>query len=58
MALDLLRDPVAATRETIKFRFKTAYQNGVILYSKGTQGDYIALQLIENRMVLNIDLGK
>lgn len=48
---------MAATRETIKFRFKTAYQNGVMLYSRGTQGDYFALQLIENRMVLNVDLG-
>lgn len=57
MSLDLLRDPVAATRETIKFRFKTSYQNGVLLYSRGTQGDYFALQLIENRMVLNVDLG-
>lgn len=58
VSLDLLRDPVAATREIIKFRFKTSYQNGVMLYSRGTQGDYLALQLIENRMVLNIDLGE
>lgn len=58
MSLDLLRDPVASTRDTMKFRFKTSYQNGVLLYSRGTQGDYFALQLIENRMVLNIDLGE
>lgn len=31
--------------------------NGVMLYSRGTQGDYLALQLKDNRMVLNIDLG-
>ncbi|XP_055611113.1 neurexin-4 isoform X3 [Uranotaenia lowii] len=54
---DLLRDPVAATRETIRFRFKTAQANGILLYSRGTQGDYFALQIKDNRMVLNVDLG-
>ncbi|XP_066998735.1 neurexin-4 [Anabrus simplex] len=54
---DLLRDPIAATRESIRFRFKTSTPNGVLLYSRGTQGDYFALQLRENRMLLNIDLG-
>ncbi|XP_066260020.1 neurexin-4 isoform X2 [Euwallacea similis] len=57
LKIDLLRDPIAALRETIKFRFKTATASGVLLYSRGTQGDYIALQLRENRMLLNIDLG-
>ncbi|XP_058456161.1 neurexin-4 isoform X2 [Malaya genurostris] len=54
---DLLRDPIAAARETIRFRFKTAHANGVLLYSRGTQGDYYALQIKNNRMVLNLDLG-
>ncbi|XP_053677139.1 neurexin-4 [Anopheles nili] len=54
---DLLRDPIAATRESIRFRFKTANPNGVLLYSRGTQGDYLALQIKDNRMVLNVDLG-
>ena len=38
-------------------RFKTNSENGVILYSRGSQGDYIALQLVENRLLLNINLG-
>ncbi|XP_062540681.1 neurexin-4 isoform X1 [Armigeres subalbatus] len=54
---DLLRVPIAATRETIRFRFKTAQANGILLYSRGTQGDYLALQIKNNRMVLNLDLG-
>ncbi|XP_065089213.1 neurexin-4 isoform X1 [Ochlerotatus camptorhynchus] len=54
---DLLRDPISATRETIRFRFKTAQANGILLYSRGTQGDYLALQIKDNRMVLNMDLG-
>jgi hypothetical protein len=54
---DLMRDPISASRESIKFRFKTSVANGVLMYSRGTQGDYIALQLRDNRMLLNIDLG-
>nr|XP_023013622.1 neurexin-4 [Leptinotarsa decemlineata] len=54
---DLLREPISALKESIKFRFKTSAPNGVVLYSRGTQGDYIALQLQDNRMLLNIDLG-
>lgn len=54
---DLLRDPIAATRETIRFRFKTAVANGVLLYSRGTQGDFFALQIKDNRMILNLNLG-
>ncbi|XP_045766174.1 neurexin-4 isoform X1 [Maniola jurtina] len=55
--VDLLRDPISATRETVKFRFKTSVASGALMYSRGTQGDYIALQLRDNRLVLNIDLG-
>lgn len=55
--MDLLRDPISALQESIRFRFKTSYANGIVLYSRGTQGDYIALQLKDNRMVLNLDLG-
>lgn len=50
--------PVISTRDTIGFRIKTNAANGIILYSRGTQRDYVALQLRDNRMVLNIDLGK
>lgn len=27
------------------------------MYSRGTQGDYFALQLKDNKMILNLDLG-
>ncbi|CAH2071974.1 unnamed protein product, partial [Iphiclides podalirius] len=55
--MDLLRAPVSASREAVRFRFKTSAASGTLLYSRGTQGDYIALQLRDNRLVLNIDLG-
>lgn len=55
---DLFREQIVALSESIKFRFKTTSANGVLLYSRGTQGDYIALQIRDNRLLLNIDLGK
>ncbi|CAB3222790.1 unnamed protein product [Arctia plantaginis] len=55
--MDLLRDPISASREVIRFRFKTSTASGALMYSRGTQGDYFALQLRDNRLVLNIDLG-
>lgn len=58
VTLDLLRDPISASRETIQFRFKTSHANGVLMYSKGTQGDFLALQLYENKMILNMKLGE
>ena len=47
---DLSRHPVASLRDIFRFRFKTNKENGIILYSKGSQGDYFALQLVENRL--------
>ena len=41
----------------INIRFKTNKENGIILYSRGSQGDYLSLQLAENRLLLNVNLG-
>ena len=30
----------------------------MVMYARGTQGDYVALQLVQNRMVLNVNLGE
>ncbi|XP_017770023.1 PREDICTED: neurexin-4 isoform X1 [Nicrophorus vespilloides] len=57
LRMDLLRDPISASRESFRFRFKTAAANGIVIYSRGTQGDYLAVQIRDNRMLLNIDLG-
>lgn len=54
---DLHRYPISSRRDLIRFRFKTNQENGVLLYSRGSQEDYIALQLVENRLLLNINLG-
>lgn len=50
-------NPVTAHRESIRFRFKTNVADGVLLYGIGSQGDYLALQLKDNRLLLNINLG-
>ena len=54
---DLTEDPITSRRDSIQFRFRTNRADGVLLYSHGSQGDILALQLINNRMLLNIDLG-
>ncbi|XP_043289273.1 neurexin-4 isoform X1 [Venturia canescens] len=55
--MNLMRDPIETDRHSLRFRFKTNTADGVLLYSRGTQGDFIAIQLRDNRMLLNIDLG-
>ncbi len=54
---DLSKHPISSLRDTFRLRFKTNRENGVILYSRGSQGDFIALQLVENRLLLNLNLG-
>lgn len=55
--MDLLREPIETDRHSIRFRFKTNNADGILMYSRGTQGDFIAVQLRDNKMLLNIDLG-
>ena len=54
---DLDRDPITSRRDSIQLRFRTNRADGVMLYSRGSQGDILALQLVNNRMLLNVDLG-
>ncbi|XP_062129013.1 neurexin-4 isoform X1 [Drosophila sulfurigaster albostrigata] len=54
---ELKEHAIASLRESIRFRFKTAFANGIMMYSRGSQGDYYALQLKDNKMVMNVKLG-
>lgn len=54
---DLTQDPITSRRDNIQFRFRTNRADGVLLYSRGSQGDILAMQLVQNKMLLNIDLG-
>nr|CAG4643694.1 EOG090X00DN [Lepidurus arcticus] len=49
--------PVSSRRDKLNFRFRTNRADGLLLYSRGTQGDYLALQLLQNRLVLNLNIG-
>ena len=54
---NLTLSPITSLREYVQFRFKTSKENGILLYSRGNQGDYLAVQLVENRLLLNVNLG-
>lgn len=54
---DLQREKIETDRHAVRFRFKTNHADGVIAYSRGTQGDYIAVEMRDNKMHMNIDLG-
>ncbi|KAJ8307535.1 hypothetical protein KUTeg_015619 [Tegillarca granosa] len=55
--LSNLQSPPSTKEDTIKLRFKTNEQNGVILYADGNQGDYLSLELVRGALVMHIDLG-
>lgn len=55
---NLQESPINSATNEISLRIKTDKANGVILYGRGTLGDYFALQLHDNKMELNINLGK
>jgi hypothetical protein len=57
LSRNLENDPITSRRDSIQLRFRTNRADGVLLYSRGSQGDIFALQLVNNRMLLNIDLG-
>ncbi|XP_050739952.1 neurexin-4-like isoform X2 [Eriocheir sinensis] len=57
VVMDLRQFPIASLRDHIRFRFRTREPDAMVMYARGTQGDYVALQLVQNRMVLNINLG-
>lgn len=54
---DLQESPINSENNKISLRIKTDKADGVILYSRGTLGDYLALQLRDNKMELNVNLG-
>ncbi|XP_043205500.1 neurexin-4-like [Amphibalanus amphitrite] len=53
----LVRNQVHSLYDRFNFRFRTAHPNGVLMYSHGAQGDIFAIQLVENKLRLDIDLG-
>ncbi|XP_064472302.1 neurexin-4-like isoform X2 [Ornithodoros turicata] len=57
VAMELRWRPITSVEDSIRFRFRTNHADGVLLYSRGAQRDFIVLQLIRDRLMLTIDLG-
>eukprot|EP00794_Sanderia_malayensis_P019084 gene19084-21000_t len=57
LTVDLTAKSIAAERNRISFRLKTISSFGLILYSRGTQGDYIVIDIVQGRLRYQIDLG-
>lgn len=43
--------------DMILLRFRTTFQDGVLFYADGNQGDYIAIELKRGYLHFKIDLG-
>ncbi|MCL4131606.1 UNVERIFIED_CONTAM: hypothetical protein GTU68_025311 [Idotea baltica] len=57
LRLDYRLVPIASYEDNIRFRFKTVRPNSVLLYGRGSQGDYLAYNSSRNRMIFIFDLG-
>lgn len=57
VAMELRWYPITSLEDRIRFRFRTNHANGVLLYSRGAQRDFLALQLVQDKLVLSVDLG-
>src|SRR5688500_17380975 len=54
---NLTLNRMQSRRDSIRFRFRTSEADGILLYSHATQGDYIAMQVVRNKLILNMNLG-
>ncbi|XP_042220113.1 neurexin-4-like isoform X3 [Homarus americanus] len=57
VVMDVSRFPITSLRDHIRFRFRTTFPDAMLMYGRGTQGDILSLQLVQNRMVLSLNLG-
>ena len=55
---DLSQQAVQTTTDLLELRFKTNSPHGVIFYSSGNQGDFMALQMNRGYLNFTIDLGQ
>lgn len=57
IAQDLENRPLHSLNDRIEFRFRTVNTDAVMLYGRGSQGDFIAVQLMQNKLHLKLSLG-
>lgn len=54
---NLRKKPIDAFEDHLQFRFKTPHGDGSLLYATGDEGDTMAVQLINNKLIYSVDLG-
>lgn len=57
LGMNLRRRTVNSIQGRTQFRFKTPNANANLLYATGEEGDLMAMQLINNKLVFSVDLG-
>lgn len=59
ISYDISNLPVAihSTEDQLRIHFKTNKPNGILFYTDGNQGDYLALELKRGYLYLHVDLG-
>lgn len=55
--IDLSNNPITASEDRMHFRFRTVRPNGLLVYSRGSQGDILIVQLLKSRLYFTIGLG-
>uniref|UniRef100_A0A6G1SLQ2 Neurexin-4 n=2 Tax=Aceria tosichella TaxID=561515 RepID=A0A6G1SLQ2_9ACAR len=55
--LNLRKRPVDTYEDHVQFRFRTPYADASLLYANGDEGDIMALQLVNNKLIYSINLG-
>ncbi|KXJ24228.1 Contactin-associated protein-like 2 [Exaiptasia diaphana] len=57
ISYDIRTNRISTDNTHISLQFKTFHPSGVLIYSSGTQGDFITLELIQGKLRFAIDLG-
>lgn len=50
ISYDLRSNRISAETNQISLEFKTFHPSGMLIYSSGTQGDFITLELIQGKL--------
>lgn len=56
--LNLRKRPIDAYEDHMQFRFRTAHADASLLYATGDEGDSMAIQLVDNKLIYSVNLGE
>lgn len=55
--LNLRKKQIDAYEGHLQFRFRTSHADGSLLYATGEEGDTMAIQLLNNKLIYSVNLG-